>query len=56
MRLIEQLALAEATRSETAKRRGVTNMPTEAHIANCKLWAENVFEPIRKHIGKPIHI
>jgi zinc D-Ala-D-Ala carboxypeptidase len=31
-------------------------MPTEAHIANFKLLAENVFEPIRKHFGKPIHI
>ncbi len=56
MQLSEHLSLAEVTRSETAKRRGVSNMPTEAHIANFKLLAENVFEPIRKHFGKPIHI
>jgi hypothetical protein len=31
-------------------------MPTEAHIANFKLLAENIFEPIRKHFGKPIFI
>ena len=31
-------------------------MPTEAHITNFKLLAEKVFEPIRKHFGKPIHI
>ena len=31
-------------------------MPTDAHIANFKLLAEKVFEPIRNHFGKPIHI
>ena len=56
MQLSEHLSLAEVTRSETAKRKGVSNMPTEAHIANFKLLAEKVFEPIRNHFGKPIHI
>jgi zinc D-Ala-D-Ala carboxypeptidase len=56
MKLSEHLSLAEVTRSETAKRRGISNMPTEAHITNFKLLAEKVFEPIRKHFGKPIHI
>jgi hypothetical protein len=56
MQLSEHLSLAEVTRSETAKRRGISNMPIEAHIANFKLLAEKVFEPIRNHFGKPIHI
>ena len=56
MQLSEHLSLAEVTRSETAKRSGVSNQPTEAHIANFKLLAEKVFEPIRTHFGKPIHI
>jgi zinc D-Ala-D-Ala carboxypeptidase len=56
MQLSEHLSLAEVTRSETAKRKGVSNMPTEAHITNFKLLAEKVFEPIRNHFGKPIHI
>lgn len=56
MQLSEHLSLAEVTRSETAKRKGVSNMPTEEHIKNFKLLAENVFEPIRNHFGKPIHI
>ena len=56
MQLSKNLALAEVTRSETAKRRGVSNMPTEAHIANFKLLAEKVFQPIREHFGVPIHI
>lgn len=56
MQLSEHLALSEVIRSETAKRRGISNMPTEAHIANFKLLAENIFEPIRKHFNKPIFI
>jgi hypothetical protein len=56
MQLSEHLSLAEVTKSDTAKRRGVSNMPTEAHIANFKLLAENIFEPIRNHFGKPIFI
>lgn len=56
MQLSEHLSLAEVTRSETAKRRGISNMPTDAHLANFKLLAEKVFEPIRNHFGKPIHI
>jgi hypothetical protein len=56
MQLSKNLSLAEVMRSETAKRKGVSNMPTEAHIANFKLLAENVFQPIRDHFGKPIRI
>ena len=56
MQLSEHLSLAEVTRSDSAKRRGISNLPTPAHIENFKLLAENVFEPIRKHFGKPIHI
>lgn len=56
MQLSKNLSLAEVTRSETAKRRGVSNMPTEAHIANFKLLAEKVFQPIREHFAVPIHI
>ena len=56
MQLSEHLSLAEVTRSESAKRRGISNMPTPAHIENFKLLAANVFEPMREHFGKPIHI
>ena len=56
MKLSEHLDLSEVTRSESAKRKGISNMPTESHIANFKLLAENVFEPIRKHFRCPIII
>jgi hypothetical protein len=56
MKLSEHLDLSEVIRSESAKRNGILNMPTEAHIANFKLLAEKVFEPIRNHFRCPIHI
>jgi hypothetical protein len=56
MQLSKHLSLAEVTRSETAKRKGVSNMPTPEHLENFKLLAEKVFEPIREHFKVPIHL
>jgi hypothetical protein len=56
MKISEHLYLAEVIRSESAKRYGISNMPTEEHIANFKLLAENIFEPIRSHFRCPILI
>ena len=56
MQLSKNLSLAEVIRSETAKRNGISNVPTEEHIENFKKLAENVFQPIRDHFGIPIHI
>jgi hypothetical protein len=56
MRISQHLSLAEVTRSETAKRKGISNNPTEEHLENFKLLAEHVFEKIRLHFGVPIHI
>jgi hypothetical protein len=56
MKLSEHLDLSEVIRSESAKRNGISNMPTEQHIANFKLLADKIFEPIRAHFRCPIHI
>jgi D-alanyl-D-alanine dipeptidase len=56
MKLSKHLSLAEVTRSETAKRLGISNEPTTEHLENFKLLAEKVFEPIREHFNVPIHI
>ena len=56
MKLSEHLDLAEVTRSETAKRKGISNEPIPEHLENFKKLAQNIFEPIRKHFGVPIHI
>ena len=56
MKLSEHLDLSEVIRSESAKRNGISNMPSETHIANFKLLAEKIFEPIRNNFRCPIHI
>lgn len=48
--------MAEVTRSESAKRLGISNTPTPEHLDNFKVLAEKVFEPIREHFKVPIHI
>ena len=55
MKLSAHFDLAEFTRSESAKRHGVSNQPTEEHLANIKILCEKVLEPIRMKIG-PINI
>jgi hypothetical protein len=56
MKLSKHLDLSEVIRSDSAKRNGISNMPTGEHIANFMLLAEKIFEPIREHFGVPIHI
>jgi zinc D-Ala-D-Ala carboxypeptidase len=56
MQITQHLNLAELTRSETAKRKGISNMPTPEHLENIKNLAINIFEPIRRNFGQPIHI
>ena len=56
MIISEHLSLSELIRSDSAKRLGITNMPTAEHIINLKALAENIFEPIRAHFRCPIFI
>ena len=56
MNLSRNLTLFEMTRSDMAKRKGVSNQPTEEHIANMIVLAEKIFQPIREHFGVPIYI
>ena len=56
MQLSKHLSLAEVTRSDSAKRNGISNEPTAEHLENFKLLAEKIFEPIREHFKVPIHI
>lgn len=55
MQLSAHFNLAEFTRSESAKRHGVSNEPTAEHLANIKILCEKVLEPIRMKFG-PINI
>lgn len=56
MNLSKNLSLAEMTRSESAKRKGINNSPTADHLESMKKLATNVFQPVRDHFNIPIHI
>lgn len=56
MRLSKNLTLAEATRSDTAKRKGIDNRPTGEHLSNLITIANKVFQPIRDHFRSPIRV
>ena len=56
MKLSKNLRLAEMIRSESAKRLGISNQPTDEHIENMKRFAMMVFEPIRARFDTPIYI
>ena len=55
MKLSAHFSLAEFTRSESAKRHGVSNEPTPEHLENIKVLCEKVLEPIRIKFG-PINL
>jgi hypothetical protein len=55
MKLSAHFDLCEFTRSESAKREGVSNNPTPEHLENIKVLCEKVLEPIRAKFG-PINI
>ena len=46
----------EVIRSQTAKRRGLNNNPSEEQLARIKIFCVEVFEPLREHIGRPIYV
>lgn len=56
MVLSQHFTLGELIRSESAKRNGISNMPTPEHIENLKALCEHILEPIRAEFRVPIYI
>lgn len=55
--LSDHVSLAEFCHSDTAKRQGIDNTITDpVHLASAKQLCEKIFEPLRKHFAKPIHV
>ena len=52
----KHITLKEATHSDTAKAKGISNVPNEVQLAAMRLVAEKCFEPLREWYGKPIRI
>lgn len=55
-RISKHVSYNEATRSQTAIRKGIENKPNAVQLEAMKLVAEVCFEPIREHFGVPIAI
>jgi hypothetical protein len=56
MRISDHITYKEATRSNTATRRGIDNTPGDYEISNMIGVAKNIFEPLREWVGGPIKI
>lgn len=54
--LTKNFSLAEMVKSETALRNNLDNTPGEAEIANLKVLAEKVLQPVRDHFGKGVKV
>lgn len=56
MIITKNLTLQELIHSNTAKAKGIDNSPTNEHLRNLIEIANNIFQPLRDAIGKPIRI
>ena len=56
MKISNHITYAEAIHSNTAKRRGIDNTPSQTQVEAMKLLAEKVFEPLREWVGGPIKV
>ena len=52
----EHISYKEGVYSTTALRRGIDNTPNDEQLANMELIADEIFEPLRVHVGGPIKI
>ena len=55
-KISKHISYKEATHSDTAKRKKITNKPKAEHIKNMELLAEKVFEPLREWVDAPIKV
>jgi hypothetical protein len=54
MYLSPNFTVAEMTVSQEAVRRGILNNPTQEHISNLQKLCNDILEPLRARIGRPI--
>ncbi len=55
-KISNHISIAESTRSNTAARLGISNIPDGDTIDNMRKVAKEVFEPLREWVGEPIKI
>jgi hypothetical protein len=55
-KISKHISYKEATFSQTATRKDIDNTPNEEVLCRMQAVAENIFEPLRAHVGGPIKI
>jgi zinc D-Ala-D-Ala carboxypeptidase len=56
MEISKHITLEEATKSQTAIRKGIKNIPNGIELENMKTVANACFEPLREWYGKPLKV
>ena len=54
MKISKYFRLEEFTRSDTARRLGISNDPTPEHIKNLSDMCVNLLDPLREAWGRPL--
>lgn len=55
-KLSKYFTLEELTYSDTAKKKNISNIPSEEHKQNLQRLANEILDPIREKFGQPINI
>lgn len=55
-KISEHISFEEATRSQTATRSGIKNVPNEIELHNMEVVAKACFEPLREWYGRPLRV
>ena len=56
VKISKHISYKEATRSATALRLGIDNVPNQYELQNMEMVAKHVFEPLREAVDAPIKI
>ena len=56
VKISKHISYKEATRSATALRLGIENVPNQYELQNMEMVAKHVFEPLREAVDAPIKI
>lgn len=54
MRVSKYLSYKEVTKSYTAIKRGINNIPSDIQLTRIIEWSRKIFDPIRSFIGAPL--
>jgi hypothetical protein len=54
MNISKYLSYKEVTKSYTATKKGISNIPSESQMKNIIEWARCIFDPVRSYIAAPL--